>query len=138
MKLRFVFCIAILSTAATALASETPQNDKPAQAPAATDGAAAMRVFVDPATGELVSKPVTEAQRYAAEADTSFEETKSRAVESAATDGSPMVILNGEAEVALSVHSDAQGHLHTACNEASHQHQATPAQEEAAQAAGER
>ena len=88
MKLRFVFCIAILSTAATALASETPQNDKPAQAPAATDGAAAMRVFVDPATGELVSKPVTEAQRYAAEADTSFEETKSRAVESAATDGS--------------------------------------------------
>lgn len=79
-----------------------------------------MRVYVDPATGQLVSAPGTDSQRVAAASDSSFSQDVSRITEATAADGSKMYILNGEFELALSASADASGKLHYACNNAEH------------------
>lgn len=120
--------LALLGSAGVSIAAEKQSSNPPQQAsaPVQAESSAAMRVFRDPETGELVSQPVTQAQRDALEADTAFDQFESRAVESVATDGSPMIILNGDAEVAMKVARDESGDLHTGCLEASHGHPVTP------------
>lgn len=78
-----------------------------------------MRVYRDPETGKLVSRPVTEEQRREAQLDAEFSRP-SRAVEGLASDGSPMIILNGDHEQALSVQLDADGARHPVCTDADH------------------
>jgi hypothetical protein len=79
-----------------------------------------MRVYVDPETGRLVSAPVTDEQRAAAAAASTFSQDSSKATEAVATDGSKMFLLNGQFELALSANVDANGELQFGCNDAEH------------------
>ncbi len=95
-----------LILAAGALANDTAQS--------------ALRVYVDPETGALVSTPVTEAQRAAAAADTTFSQDASKTVEAVAADGSKMYILNGQFELATTLRIDADGRRLVECGDAAH------------------
>lgn len=109
----------LVSTGASAEGSnkaEPDQVEPVAAAKSESNANVGMRVYVDPDTGELVSQPVTSEQRAAAQAtDALFVDNPNAIVESVAVDGSRMLILNGQHEMAMTATVDATGKRHVQC-----------------------
>lgn len=106
----------VLGVTAVANAAEEPANKTP---PVANESA--MRVYVDPVTGELVSQPVTAEQRQAASAaDETFSQDGTGLREVQMPDGSYMVDLQGRFQQATVVEAGAKGVLKTRCGDADH------------------
>ena len=91
------------------------------QKPETSAAAAGMRAYVDPATGKLVSQPVTaEQQRQATASDPAFGQDSSDLRVVQMPDGSTMMDLQGRFQQATVAAKQADGSLSTYCNDADH------------------
>ncbi|PIV34319.1 MAG: hypothetical protein COS34_04675 [Lysobacterales bacterium CG02_land_8_20_14_3_00_62_12] len=82
---------------------------------------AGMRAYVDPATGKLVSQPVTaEQKRQATTVDPAFSQDSSDLRVVQMPDGSTMMDLQGRFQQATVVAKQSDGSLSTYCNDADH------------------
>jgi len=91
------------------------------QKPETSAAAAGMRAYVDPATGKLVSQPVTaEQQRQATASDPAFSQDSSDLRVVQMPDGSTMMDLQGRFQQATVVAKQSDGSLSTYCNDADH------------------
>ncbi|MBN8480356.1 MAG: hypothetical protein J0L88_02065 [Xanthomonadales bacterium] len=131
MKLKaWIICTAGLVAGGAAVAAAAGQ---PAPAPPATNAGvvdSGMRMYVDPHTGRLVSRPATPEQAAAAAAAAAreFPQDFSKIEEIHKADGSIEWIFNGQVDSALVATRGADGKLHVRCREHGvlHDH-ATPA-----------
>jgi hypothetical protein len=86
-----------------------------------TAAAAGMRAYVDPATGKLVSQPVTaEQQRQATASEPAFSQDSSDLRVVQMPDGSTMMDLQGRFQQATVAAKQTDGSLRTYCNDADH------------------
>jgi hypothetical protein len=108
----------MMTNAATENAA-TEQNASPAQpSPVQASG---LRVFIDPETGQLVSQPITEAQKKAVEAvDPSFRQDDEGLQIVYFADGSSMMDLQGRFQQATVAEAQPDGSLRTYCDDADH------------------
>ena len=91
------------------------------QKPETSAAAAGMRAYVDPATGKLVSQPVTaEQQRQATASDPAFGQDSSDLRVVQMPDGSTMMDLQGRFQQATVATKQADGSLSTYCKDADH------------------
>ena len=126
---------ALLSASAIVSAAENPsapateksKADAPQSEAAQAQSAhaeAGLRVYVDPATGQIVSQPVTaEQQRAAAAADAanaSFNQSDEGLQIVYFADGSSMMDLQGRFQLATVATAQADGTVRTSCNDADH------------------
>jgi hypothetical protein len=97
----------------------TEQEASSAQAsPAQASG---LRAFIDPETGQLVSQPVTQAQKNAVEAvDPAFRQDDEGLQIVYFADGSSMMDLQGRFQLATVVETKPDGSLRTYCSDADH------------------
>lgn len=112
-------CLSIVAFAAA------PTSDKStAKTPAAATTSASsahMRAYIDPATGKLVSHPVTTEQKLAAQR--SLAQPAASVVRSFQhADGSTVDVLHGAANVQIIATIDKHGKLREQCTEAAHEH----------------
>jgi hypothetical protein len=102
----------------------TAQANAPAGAtvtvvPGPAPQGAAVRAYIDPETGLLVDRPVTEEQRRA-EAEGLTSGPGAPVIEMRMPDGSVMAILNGNFEMASTAVVAPDGRLQTVCDDAAH------------------
>ncbi|HVJ61260.1 MAG TPA: hypothetical protein VM555_00915 [Tahibacter sp.] len=92
--------------------------DKPAAQTAEPAAQSAMRAYVDPETGRLVGKPVTEQQARAAAADAgTFSADPAKVTRVDHANGMRQYKLNGQADEALVAVVRADGSLEYRCSE---------------------
>ncbi|MEZ5440803.1 MAG: hypothetical protein R3F15_04885 [Lysobacterales bacterium] len=80
-----------------------------------------VRAYVDPETGQLTSRAVTPEQQQADAQATEFSQDATQVELATAADGSPMYILNGQFEMALTAQTRADGSLQLGCTQIEHQ-----------------
>jgi hypothetical protein len=98
------------ATAATAVASSA-------------NGAAGMRAYVDPESGQLTSTPSPEQQRAlneALERQQDLNYSSEGLTEEPLADGGYYMDLQGRFQVTMTAHVDAQGQRHVVCDEPLH------------------
>ena len=93
-------------------------------APVQTTSAAGMRVFLDPESGVLVDRPITQEQKNAVAADAArFRQDDSGLKLVIHPDGSKSVDLEGRYELAMRMHTSADGTVGYSCTDAAHEAQ---------------
>ncbi len=117
-----------LSLSATATDKQEAQS---AAQPAVSGSDVGMRAYVDPETGLLTSTPVTAEQKQAAARAVS-EEKLAPMVERRLEDGTLLIDLNGNFEMAQQQVVGADGKRYRLCTEAAHAAQASHNHETAA------
>ena len=114
-RLRIVPLLLLAGLAPSAQAEDAATTTAP---PASGE---AMRVYVDPETGELTPAPVTEQQRRDAAADSAnYREDGDTARVVRHADGSTTAYLDGRFEQSTVVTSDGNGTLKAHCADAAH------------------
>lgn len=114
---QWLFALVAIGLLPSAYADE--QKAERAVTPATAE--AGMRAYVDPATGKLVSQPVTaEQQRQATASDPAFSQDSSDLRVVQMPDGSTMMDLQGRFQQATVADKQADGSLRTYCNDADH------------------
>jgi hypothetical protein len=116
MKMIHVVAIAMSMALGANLAVADPPGEpsKTKPAPPAA-GQAAMKAYVDPETGQLTSRPATQADADALNAP--FQDDPGKVQEIRKADGSTEWILNGQADSALIATRGTDGKLEIACAE---------------------
>ena len=89
--------------------------------PAIGLAAEGMRAYIDPESGQLTTRAITPDQQEATAQATEFTQDASQIELSTAADGSPMYVLNGQFEMALSAQTRADGSLQLGCTQIEHQ-----------------
>jgi hypothetical protein len=125
-----VFCGALIlaipaAMAAPATATQSASPKAASKAPAvakkpASDASAAMRAYIDPETGKLVSHPVTAEQKRAAQQAASRPAPVVQTIHHA--DGSVEDVLNGAADAVLTATVGKDGKIHMHCSDGTHDH----------------
>jgi hypothetical protein len=92
-----------------------PQEAAKPQARESGAGQAGMKAYVDPETGQLVSRPTTQAD--AAALDSAFKEDYSKIQEINKADGSTEWVFNGQVDSALVARRGQDGKLEVVCAE---------------------
>lgn len=116
---------ALLAVSAVAFAAPAEEAVKPqsAQSQQSVQSEQGMRVYVDPATGELVSQPTTEEGKRAAAADAksqAFRQDDEGLVVEHHADGSMSMDLQGRFQQATVAEVQADGSIRTYCSDADH------------------
>lgn len=128
--------VALLGAVALATAADPATRPSPEPAAGYTSSVAGMRVYVDPESGALVDRPVTQEQKDAATADAAlFRQDDSGLTLVTHPDGSKSVDLEGRYELATQIHKSANGAVSYSCNDAAHLEQGTHAHAQLAPAA---
>ncbi len=116
---------------ATALAAnfalaDSPKQDKKSQNEKPAVAQSGMKAYVNPETGQLTSRPATQAD--AAALDSAFKEDYSKIQEIHKADGSTEWIFNGQVDSALVATRGADGKIGIVCAEHGivHDHLAAP------------
>jgi hypothetical protein len=119
MQIRFTLMFGALLGASMMSSAATEQEASQVQS--APTNTAGLRAFVDPETGQLVSQPVTDAQKRAVEAvDPSFRQDDEGLQIVYFADGSSMMDLQGRFQQATVAEAKPDGSLRTYCNDADH------------------
>ncbi len=92
-----------------------PQEAQKSDATQSAAGQAGMKAYVDPETGQLVSRPTTQAD--AAALDSAFKEDYSKIQEINKADGSTEWVFNGQVDSALVARRGQDGKLEVVCAE---------------------
>lgn len=126
--MRLLVCVvsaAFMAGASLAIA-DSPKQDKNAKAVDSGNAQAGMKAYVDPETGQLTSRPTTQAD--AAALDSQFKEDFSKIQEIKKSDGSTEWVFNGQVDSALIATRGADGKIGIACSEHGvvHDHLAAP------------
>lgn len=95
--------------------AESPKDAQKSEANEQNAGQAAMKAYVDPETGQLTSRPTTQAD--AAALDAPFKEDYSKIQEIKKADGSTEWVFNGQVDSAIVAKRGADGKLRVVCAE---------------------
>ncbi len=119
------FVTAMALGASFALA-DSPKQDKTPETEKSSNAQSSMKAYVDPETGQLTSRPTTQAD--AAALDSQFKEDFSKIQEIQKADGSTEWIFNGQVDSALVATRGADGKIGIVCAEHGvvHDHLAAP------------
>ena len=114
---RFFVCgILLVMAIGTNAAIADSSKQEPAKAASSPNAAqAGMKAYVDPQTGQLISRPPTPAE--AAKLDSAFKEDYSKIQEIHKADGSTEWIFNGQVDSALVARVGADGKVEMVCSE---------------------
>lgn len=116
MKTSHVVAMAVAMALGTNLAfADPPKEQAPAKPVQGSAGQAAMKAYVDPETGQLTSRPTSQAD--AAAADAMFQEDYSKIQEIHKADGSTEWVFNGQVDSAIVARRAADGQLEIECAE---------------------
>ena len=116
MNRLFASCwIVMIATGTNLVIAAPPQEAPKAKAEVSVAGQAGMKAYVDPETGQLVSRPTTQAD--AAALDSAFKEDFSKIQEINKADGSTEWIFNGQVDSALVARRSQSGKLEVVCTE---------------------
>jgi hypothetical protein len=130
MKTFHVVALAVgVALGANPAFADPPKQEAQATPVKPVAGQSAMKAYVDPETGQLTSRPATQAD--AASAGAMFQEDYSKIQEIHKADGSTEWIFNGQVDSAIVARRGADGQLEIGCAEHGlvHDHLMAPARQ---------
>ena len=107
--------VTAMALAANFALADSPKQDKKPETEKSAAAQSGMKVYVDPETGQLTSRPATQAD--AAALDSQFQQDFSKIQEIQKADGSTEWVFNGQVDSALVARRGADGKLEMVCAE---------------------
>ena len=104
-----------MGAGSNAAVADSPKTEPAKAAPSPTAAQSGMKVYVDPQTGQLTSRPPSQAE--AAKLDSAFKEDFSKIQEIHKADGSTEWIFNGQVDSAMVAKVGADGKVEVVCSE---------------------